>query len=60
MSLKVIYKISELVFGGSLLIRNIFRGAETFEISTRGSIGSSSDAADSEDRFLIYQKLEQI
>lgn len=38
-------------FGGSLLIRNIFRGAETFEISTRGSIGSSSDAADSEDRF---------
>ena len=40
-------------FGGSLLIRNIFRGAETFEISGRGSVGSSSDAArvSSEDRF---------
>ncbi len=32
-------------FGGSLLIRNIFKGAETFEISGRGSVGSSSDAA---------------
>jgi len=39
-------------FGGSLLIRNIFRGAETFEISGRGSVGSSSDAArSSQDRF---------
>lgn len=38
-------------FGGSLLIRNIFRGAETLEISARGSVGSSADAADSEDRF---------
>lgn len=32
-------------FGGSLLIRNIFRRAEIFEISGRGSIGSSTDAA---------------
>ncbi|WP_378185484.1 BamA/TamA family outer membrane protein [Aquimarina sp. W85] len=32
-------------FGGSLLIRNVFRGAETLEISGRGSIGSSKDAA---------------
>ncbi|HSJ12682.1 MAG TPA: BamA/TamA family outer membrane protein [Gillisia sp.] len=40
-------------FGGSLLIRNIFKGAETFEISGRGSVGSSSDAArgSSKDRF---------
>lgn len=38
-------------FGGSLLIRNIFRGAETLEVSARGSIGSSNDAADSEDHF---------
>jgi hypothetical protein len=40
-------------FGGSLLIRNIFKGAETFEISGRGSVGSSSDAArgSSQDRF---------
>ena len=45
-------------FGGSLLIRNIFRGAETFEISTRGSIGSSSDAADSETVQQIKQLLD--
>ncbi len=32
-------------FGGSLLIRNVFKGAENFEISARGSVGSSSDAA---------------
>ena len=34
-----------IAFGGSLLIRNIFRGAENFEISGRGSVGSSTDAA---------------
>ena len=40
-------------FGGSLLIRNVFGGAENFEISGRGSIGASSDAArgSSRDRF---------
>ncbi|WP_311195885.1 outer membrane protein assembly factor [Antarcticibacterium sp. 1MA-6-2] len=40
-------------FGGSLLIRNVFGGAENFEISGRGSVGSSSDAArgSSKDRF---------
>lgn len=38
-------------FGGSLLIRNVFRGAEILEISARGSIGSSKDAANDEDRF---------
>ncbi|MEQ3656834.1 MAG: BamA/TamA family outer membrane protein [Dokdonia sp.] len=30
---------------GSLLIRNLFKGAETLEISGRGSIGASDDAA---------------
>ncbi|WP_121667744.1 translocation and assembly module lipoprotein TamL [Mesonia aquimarina] len=38
-------------FGGSLLIRNVFGGAEIFEVAGRTSIGSSKDAADSEDRF---------
>ncbi len=40
-------------FGGSFLIRNVFGGAENLEISGRGSIGSSTDAATSadEDRF---------
>lgn len=44
-------------FGGSLLIRNIFRGAEILEISGRGSIGSSADAADSEDRFFNISEI---
>ncbi len=39
----------ELVLEDSLLIRNIFRRAEIFEISGRGSIGSSTDAAASSD-----------
>ena len=38
-------------FGGSLLIRNVFRGAEILEISGRGSIGSSKDLANNADRF---------
>ena len=38
-------------FGGSLLIRNIFGGAEILEISARGSIGSSKDAANNDDQF---------
>ncbi|MGM0391545.1 MAG: BamA/TamA family outer membrane protein [Bacteroidota bacterium] len=46
-------------FGGSLLIRNVFKGAENFEISGRGSIGSSSDAArgSSNDRFFNISEL---
>jgi len=44
-------------FGGSLLIRNIFRGAETLEIGGRGSIGSSKDAAESEDRFFNISEI---
>ncbi len=38
-------------FGGSFLIRNVFRGAEILEISARGSIGSSSDAVDGGEQF---------
>jgi len=46
-------------FGGSLLIRNVFKGAENFEISGRGSIGSSSDAArgSSKDRFFNISEI---
>ncbi len=36
---------------GSLLIRNIFKGAETLEISGRGSIGASNDANNPDDSF---------
>ncbi|MGJ5642432.1 BamA/TamA family outer membrane protein [Formosa sp. S-31] len=35
----------------SLLARNIFRGAETLELSGFASIGSSKDANDNQDRF---------
>ena len=35
----------------SLLIRNIFRGAETFEISGIASIGASDDAGNNRDQF---------
>ena len=38
-------------FGGSLLVRNVFGGAEILELSGRGSVGSSKDAADNDDRF---------
>ncbi|MBK5193716.1 MAG: BamA/TamA family outer membrane protein, partial [Flavobacteriaceae bacterium] len=46
-------------FGGSLLIRSVFKGAENFEISGRGSIGSSSDAAQgsSNDRFFNISEI---
>lgn len=40
-----------LSFSTSLLIRNIFRGAETLELSGTGSIGASKDAADTNDEF---------
>ena len=33
-------------FSSSFLIRNVFRGAETLQLSARGSIGASKDAAD--------------
>ncbi|NAS29583.1 BamA/TamA family outer membrane protein [Flavobacteriaceae bacterium R38] len=39
-------------FSTSLISRNIFRGAETLELSARGSVGSSSDLTDqTENRF---------
>ena len=36
---------------GSVSIRNVFRGAEIFEISARGNIGSSKDLANPDNRF---------
>ncbi len=44
-------------FGGSLLIRNIFKGTETLEISGRGSIGSSKDAIGANDRFFNISEI---
>ena len=38
-------------FSSSLIMRNIFRRAEILEISGRGSVGSSKDAADSNSNF---------
>lgn len=38
-------------FSTGLIIRNIFRGAETLEISALGAIGASRDASDSKDQF---------
>lgn len=38
-------------FSGNIIFRNIFRGAEILEISGRGSLGSSKDAADRESSF---------
>lgn len=38
-------------FSGNIIFRNIFRGAEILEVSARGSVGSSKDAADSESTF---------
>ncbi len=37
--------------GGSLSIRNIFRGAESFEIGGRGNLGASQDLANPDNRF---------
>ncbi|MFC4689708.1 BamA/TamA family outer membrane protein [Dokdonia genika] len=42
---------------GSLLIRNIFRGAETLEISGRGSVGASDDAANPDDSFFNISEI---
>jgi len=38
-------------FSSGLLIRNVFRGAETLELSALGSIGASKDASNSKDQF---------
>jgi hypothetical protein len=44
-------------FSSSLLIRNIFRGAETFEISAIGAIGASKDGAGDDDQFFNINEL---
>ncbi|MBQ4822316.1 BamA/TamA family outer membrane protein [Aquimarina sp. MMG016] len=44
-------------FGGSFLIRNVFRGAELLEISARGSIGSSRDAVDGSGQFFDISEI---
>ncbi|MCF7567662.1 BamA/TamA family outer membrane protein [Sabulilitoribacter arenilitoris] len=46
-----------LALNPSLLIRNIFRGAETFEISAIGSIGASDDAGDNRNQFFDINEL---
>ena len=40
-----------LSFNPSILMRNVFKGAETLELSAFGSIGSSKDAANENDKF---------
>ncbi len=40
-----------LGFNSSLLVRNVFKGAEILELSGRGIIGSSRDAASASDQF---------
>ncbi|TJY36482.1 translocation and assembly module lipoprotein TamL [Pontimicrobium aquaticum] len=44
-----------LSFNTSLLIRNIFRGAETLEISALGAIGASKDGSNSDQFFDINE-----
>ena len=45
-------------FGGSFLIRNIFGGLENLELSGRGSIASSTDAAASADKNRFFDITE--
>ncbi len=44
-------------FGGSFTFRNLFHGAETLEISARGSVGSSRDATLSDSRFFNISEI---
>lgn len=44
-------------FNPSLLIRNIFKGAETFQISAIGSLGSSKDKNNADDPFLDINEI---
>jgi outer membrane protein assembly factor BamA len=46
-----------LSFSTSLLIRNIFKGAETLEVSALGSIGASKDASNSKDQFFDINEI---
>jgi len=44
-------------FSGNILFRNVFRGAETLQISGRGSVGSSKDAADNQSGFFNISEI---
>lgn len=44
-------------FSGNMIFRNIFRGAEIFQISGRGSLGSSKDAADDSSGFFNISEI---
>jgi outer membrane protein assembly factor BamA len=46
-----------LSFTTGVVIRNIFKGAETLQISALGAIGSSKDGANNEDRFFDINEL---
>lgn len=46
-----------LAFSSSVLIRNVFKGAETLQISALGAVGASKDGAKSEDRFFDINEL---
>ena len=45
-----------LSFNPSILMRNVFNGAETLQLTAFGSIGSSKDAASETDRFFDIQE----
>ncbi|WP_340075592.1 BamA/TamA family outer membrane protein [Leptobacterium sp. I13] len=44
-------------FSTSLISRNIFRGTETLEIAARGTLGSSKEANDADDRFFNISEI---
>ena len=44
-------------FSTGLVIRNVFKGAETLEISAIGTIGASKDASENEDAFFDINEL---
>ena len=46
-----------LSFTTGIVIRNVFRGAETLQISALGAIGASKDGANSKDRFFDINEL---
>jgi outer membrane protein assembly factor BamA len=46
-----------LSFSSGILIRNIFKGAETLQISALGAIGASKDGSKTEDRFFDINEL---
>ncbi len=46
-----------LALNPSITMRNVFRGAETLELSGFGSIGASKDAGNNEDRFFDINEI---